>query len=196
MSPTMTRTDRSPRTTSALDVSSTRSPSNSSAPWIAWAAICVIWGTTYLAIKIALDTVPPFTMGGLRYAFAGTALAVILRALGHRLPPPSHWRRLSIISFFMLLLGNGGVVWGEQYVPSGLTAVLIATSPFWMVSVDAMVRKGQQLHARQWAGLVIGFLGIVLLVWPDIVSPGAGAATGAASGSRWGFVAGLISVQI
>ena len=168
-------------------MSSTRSPSNSSAPWIAWAAICVIWGTTYLAIKIALDTVPPFTMGGLRYAFAGTALAVILRALGHRLPPPSHWRRLSIISFFMLVLGNGGVVWGEQFVPSGLTAVLIATSPFWMVGVDAMVSGGRQLHARQWAGLTIGFAGIVILVWPDIVSGGAGGR---------GFIAGVISVQV
>lgn len=163
--------------------------------WAAWTAVCLIWGTTYLGIKIALDTVPPFLMGGFRYAIGGAILAGALRLRGHALPARSEWKTLAVLGIFMLLLGNGGVVWGEQYVPSGLTAVLIATSPFWMVSVDAMVRKGQQLHARQWTGLVIGFLGIVLLVWPDIVSPGTSDAA-AGGGSRWGFVAGLISVQI
>jgi drug/metabolite transporter (DMT)-like permease len=160
--------------------------------WMAWVAICLIWGTTYLAIKVALDTVPPFLMGGFRYAFGGVILAGILRLRGHALPRPSEWTTLAVLGVFMLLIGNGGVVWGEQYVPSGLTAVLIATSPFWMVGVDAMVTTGQQLHVRQWAGLVIGFLGIVLLVWPDIVH-GSGAASGS---SRWGFVAGLVSLQL
>ena len=155
--------------------------------WIAWSAICLIWGTTYLAIKIALDTIPPFTMGGLRYTVAGTLLALILRLAGHRLPPAADWRRLAIISFFMLVLGNGGVVWGEQLVPSGLTAVLIATSPFWMVGVDAAVSGGTPLHVRQWIGLATGFAGIVVLVWPEIVQGGAGGR---------GFIAGVISVQI
>jgi drug/metabolite transporter (DMT)-like permease len=160
--------------------------------WIAWVAICVIWGTTYLAIKVALDTVPPFLMGGLRYTFGGLILAGILRLKGHALPRPSEWKTLAVLGIFMLLLGNGGVVWGEQYVSSGLAAVLIATSPFWMVSVDAMVTKGRQLHIREWTGLVIGFFGIVLLVWPDIVhSGGAGA-----GGSRWGFISGLVALQI
>ena len=163
--------------------------------WAAWAAVCVIWGTTYLAIKVALDTVPPFLMGGFRYLAGGAILAGILGLRGHPLPARSEWKTLAVLGIFMLLLGNGGVVWGEQYVPSGLTAVLIATSPFWMVSIDALVRKGKQLHARQWTGLVIGFLGIVVLVWPDIVSSGPGVAV-PAGGSRWGFLAGLISVQI
>ena len=139
---------------------------------MAWAAVCVIWGTTYLAIKIALETVPPFLMGGLRYLTAGLALALILSSRGRALPPKRLWWPLAVIGFFMFGFGNGGVVWGSQYLPSGLTAVLIATSPFWMVSIHAMVTPGQQFHLREWAGLVIGFSGILLLVWPDITAGG------------------------
>ena len=155
--------------------------------WIAWAAVCLIWGTTYFGIKISLETMPPFLMGGLRYALAGAMLAAILVLSGRRLPPRESWGRLAVLGFFMLFLGNGGVVWGEQFVPSGLTAVLIGTSPFWMVSIDAMVSGGRQLHLRQWAGLLIGFAGIVLLVWPDITAGGAGGRN---------FALGVVAVQI
>jgi drug/metabolite transporter (DMT)-like permease len=136
--------------------------------WIAWGAICVIWGTTYLAIKVGLDTVPPLLLGGLRYVPAGLALAIGLRAAGRPLPAKADWPRLAVLGFCMIALGNGGVVWGEQYLSSGLTAVIIATSPFWMVAVDGLLPGGDALHARQWAGLSVGFLGIVLLVWPEI----------------------------
>lgn len=154
---------------------------------MAWAAVCLIWGTTYLAIKIALETIPPFLLGGLRYALAGAGLCAILAARGHRLPALSTWARLGVLGFFMLALGNGGVVIGAQWLPSGLVAVLIATSPFWMVSVEAFVSGGRQFHARQWAGLVVGFLGIVLLVWPDIM-------TGGSAGRD--FLWGVVAVQI
>jgi drug/metabolite transporter (DMT)-like permease len=140
--------------------------------WGAWLAVCVIWGTTYLCIKVALETIPPFLMGGLRYVIAGFLLAAALRARGHRLPGRSTWGALAVVSFFMLGLGNGGVVWAEQSVPSGLTAVLIGTSPFWMVGVDALLRQRQRTHARQWLGLAIGFVGIVMLVWPEITAGG------------------------
>jgi drug/metabolite transporter (DMT)-like permease len=126
-------------------------------------------------------------MGGLRYSVAGAVLAVIVLLRGRALPPPAVWGRLAVISFFMLVLGNGGVVWGEQFVPSGLTAVLIGTSPFWMVSVDAMVTPGRQMHIRQWLGLAVGFAGIVILVWPDIAAGGAGGR---------GFALGVLSLQV
>ena len=141
--------------------------------WVAWIAVCIIWGTTYLAIKIALETIPPFLMGGMRYLMAGAVLAVFVLARGGVLPDRRNWPRIALIGSFMLGLGNGGVVWGAQYLTSGLTAVLIATSPFWMVSVDAIVTPGQQFHWRHWAGLSVGFGGIVLLVWPDITAGGA-----------------------
>jgi drug/metabolite transporter (DMT)-like permease len=155
--------------------------------WLAWASICLIWGTTYLAIKVSLATIPPFVMGGLRYLSGGGILAAVLVARGHALPARVNWGRLAVLAFFMLALGNGGVVWGEQYVPSGLTAVLVGTSPFWMVTVDALLPDGARLHARQWLGLAVGFLGIVLLVWPDLARGGTTAR---------GMVLGVISLQV
>ena len=155
--------------------------------WSSWAAICVVWGTTYLAIKVALDTIPPFLMGGFRYAIAGSVLALVVVARGRPLPARASWGRLAVLAFFMLFFGNGGVVWGEQFVPSGLTSVVIGTTPFWMVSVDAMFTDGKQLHAREWLGLSLGFGGIVLLVWPDLMHGGGGGRT---------FAFGILALQL
>jgi drug/metabolite transporter (DMT)-like permease len=155
--------------------------------WAAWIAVCLIWGTTYLAIKVALQSIPPFLMGGLRYTTAGFILAAVIRRRGHRLPPPVSWGPLAIVGFFMLALGNGGVVWAEQSVPSGLTAVIIGTSPFWMVGVEALLTRGRTIHARQWIGLAIGFAGIVILVWPDVTA-------GGETGRNFGW--GVLAVQI
>ncbi len=141
--------------------------------WIAFIAVCVIWGTTYLAIKVALETIPPFLMGGIRYLIAGTVLGGILVARGEKLPPLAEWGSLAWLGFLMIGLGNGGVNWAEQYLASGITAVVIATSPFWMVAIDAMLPGGEKFSARKILGLSIGFGGIVLLVWPDITLAGA-----------------------
>jgi drug/metabolite transporter (DMT)-like permease len=154
--------------------------------WIAWTAVCIIWGTTYLAIKIGLETIPPFLMGGLRYLLGGGVLAAILVARRRPLPPRSAYPQLAMLGFFMMMLGNGGVVWGAQFMSSGLTAVMVGTSAFWMAGVDAVMPGGGRLGARQWLGLVIGFAGIVLLVWPDVVHGGMGAR---------GLVFGVIALQ-
>jgi drug/metabolite transporter (DMT)-like permease len=155
--------------------------------WIAWAAVCLVWGTTFLAIKIALETIPPFVMSGSRYLVGGAILAAMVSASGRPLPPRAGWGRLTLLGFFMMVLGNGGVVWGEQFVPSGLTAVVLGTSPFWMVSVNAIMPGGDRLHVRRWVGLVIGFSGIMLLVWPDISVGGAGGR---------GFALGIAGLQV
>jgi len=155
--------------------------------WISWAAVCLIWGTTYLGIKICLETIPPFLMGGLRYVVAGGILAAVLVARGRALPPPAEWGKYAVLGFFMLFAGNGGVVWGEQFIPSGLTAVFIATSPFWMVGVDAMLPNSPRLRARDWLGLTIGFAGILVLVGPDIAIGGASARN---------VIVGAVSVQL
>jgi drug/metabolite transporter (DMT)-like permease len=141
--------------------------------YAAWVAICVIWGTTYLGIRICLETMPPGLMAGLRWLAAGAVLAGIESACGHRLPGPSAWRSLAVIGLLFIVGGNGLVVWAEQWVPSGLTAVLLATSPFWMVGIEALLPNGERPHGRAWLGLAIGFVGIVLLVWPDLASGGA-----------------------
>ncbi|HEY7475742.1 MAG TPA: EamA family transporter [Vicinamibacterales bacterium] len=151
--------------------------------YAAWVAVCLIWGTTYLGIRICLETMPPFLMGGLRWMVAGVMLAAFLRARGIPLPPRGTWGTLTILGFLLLVLGNGGVVWAEQWVPSGLTAVIVASSPFWMVGVERAF-GGDRLTARIIAGLTIGFAGIVLLVWPELAAGGVG------------FGGGVVSLQL
>lgn len=155
--------------------------------YLAFIAICLIWGTTYLAIKLALETIPPFTMGGLRYVTGGVILALILRVRGIRLPASRDWPPFAVIGLLMLGFGNGGVTYAEQFVPSGLAAVLIATTPFWMTSVEALVGKGERLGLRKLAGLAVGFSGILVLVWPDLVESASG-------GSKYGR--GILALQL
>jgi drug/metabolite transporter (DMT)-like permease len=155
--------------------------------YFAWIAICLLWGTTYLGIRISLESIPPALMGGIRWTLAGGALALYTAARGRPLPPPSQWARIFLLAFLMLGLGNGGVVYAEQWVPSGLAAVIVATAPFWMAGVEAFMPNGERLTPRVVTGLIVGFGGIVLLVWPDLT-------LGSASGR--GFLAGVIALQI
>jgi drug/metabolite transporter (DMT)-like permease len=132
--------------------------------WIALLAIYIIWGSTYLAIRFAIETIPPFLMGGIRFVLAGSVLYAFRRLLGDPAPTPIQWRSAAIIGLFLLVGGNGSVVWAEQRIASGLTAVLIATVPLWMVILDRIRPGGQRPHARALLGVVIGFAGIVLLI--------------------------------
>ncbi len=136
--------------------------------YFAWGAVCLIWGTTYLGIRVSLESIPPALMGGIRWLVAGSLLTAYLVARGRPLPPTSQWGGIALLGFLMLGLGNGGVVFAEQWVPSGLAAVMVATSPFWMATVEACLPDGERLRRSVVAGLVIGFSGIVLLVWPDL----------------------------
>ena len=154
--------------------------------WIAWIAVCIIWGTTYLGIRVSLESIPPALMAGFRWTIAGTILATVVLARGGSLPPRRTWPGLALLGLLMIGFGNGFVVWAEQFVPSGLTAVIVATSPFWMVSSEA-VFGGERLGRGALAGLIVGFAGIVLLVWPDIRAGGAHAAQ---------FVGGIAALQL
>ena len=155
--------------------------------FLAWLAVCLIWGTTYFGIAIALETMPPALMGGLRWTIAGLLLSGFLVARGEKLPPPSRWGGIAMMAFLLLGLGNGGVVYAEQWVPSGLAAVLVATSPFWMAAVEACLRDGERLTRPAMAGLVVGFSGILVLVWPEL-------SLGSAD-SRM-FLMGIVALQI
>jgi drug/metabolite transporter (DMT)-like permease len=136
--------------------------------YFAWVAICLIWGTTYLAIKICLETIPPALMGGIRFVLAAALLGAGLMARPTRFPERRTWPSMALIGVLLLGIGNGGVIVAEQWVPSGIAAVLIGTLPFWMVGIEVLSFKGEPLTWRHVAGLVVGFLGILLLVWPDI----------------------------
>jgi drug/metabolite transporter (DMT)-like permease len=154
--------------------------------YLAWAAVCLIWGTTYLAIRISLESIPPLLMAAIRWIVAGGVLIAILALRGERLPRRPAWPSLALLGVLLLGFGNGGVVWAEQTVPSGLTAVLVATSPFWMVGMDALMADGERLTIRRVLGLVVGFAGIVMLVWPEIHVGEGGRA----------FLGGVIAAQV
>jgi drug/metabolite transporter (DMT)-like permease len=162
----------------------------SSPPRLAYAAlvaVCVIWGTTYLGIRVALEAVPPALMGAFRWMTAGSLLIAYVRLRRQPLPHVREWGSLAIQGLLMIGFGNGFVNWAEQSVPSGLAAVVIATSPFFMAGVEALRADGERLSRRVLAGLVLGFVGILVLVWPDLHFDDA-------QGTR--FVLGLLALQV
>ena len=113
--------------------------------YLAWLAVCVLWGTTYLGIRIALESIPPALLGGLRYTAAGILLSSFLALRGEGLLPRSQWTGLATIGLLTICIGNGGVIWAEQWVPSGIAAVTVATMPFWMIAIEAFTRDADSL---------------------------------------------------
>ncbi len=132
----------------------------------AFAAVYLIWGSTYLAIRFAIETLPPFLMAGVRFTLAGALLYGFLRLRGAPRPERVHWRSAAIVGVLMLVGGNGGVTWAEQYVPSGIAALMIATVPLWIVVLDWLRPGGVRPTPPVIIGLVLGFVGLVLLVGP------------------------------
>ncbi len=160
-------------------------PASTRRAYAAWVIVCVLWGTTYLAIRISLETIPPLLMAGFRWITAGSLLLIMLKLRGEQLPSRRSWPSLAVLGLLLLGFGNGAVVWAEQTVPSGLTAVLVAMCPFWMVGLEAVMPDGDRLTPRRVIGLLVGFAGIVTLVWPEVH----------VGGGRL-FLGGVISTQI
>ncbi|MDR0780407.1 MAG: EamA family transporter [Pseudomonadales bacterium] len=147
---------------------------------LAFFLLYVIWGSTYLAIRYAIATLPPFLMAGLRFTLAGALMYGWLRLRGVASPPWSQWWRLGVIGVFLFLGGNGFVVWAEQYISSGLAALLVATLPLWLILLDWLWADGARPGALALAGLAFGLIGTFILVDPmrvtasDVYLPGAG----------------------
>ncbi len=133
---------------------------------LALAAVYLIWGSTYLAIRFAIDTLPPFTMAGARFLAAGLGMYAVVRGRGVPRPERSHWPAAALIGGLMLLGGNGAVCWAEKTVPSGLASLLIATVPLWAVAIGAMLPGGRLPGPRVVAGILVGLAGVALLVQP------------------------------
>ena len=134
---------------------------------LAFLAIYTIWGSTYLAIRIAIETIPPFLMAGVRFLIAGAALYLWTRLRGAPSPTRPNWKAATVVGGLLLLGGNGGVVWAEQTVPSGLTAVLITTVPLWMALLEWKRYDRTRPALPIVFGLILGFTGVVLLVGPQ-----------------------------
>lgn len=129
---------------------------------LALAAVYVIWGSTYLAIRFALEGgFPPFLLGGIRFLVAGGLMFALLRWRGVPAPTRAQWRNLAVMGVLLLLMGNGLVNFGEQTVSSGMTAVIVSSSALWMGVFSAL--RGHRPNAMEWAGLSIGFLGVLWL---------------------------------
>lgn len=134
---------------------------------LAFAAIYIIWGSTYLGIRFAVETIPPFFVGASRFLMAGTLLMIVLRARGVPIPTRTQWRSSAIVGALLLLGGNGGVTWAEQSVPSGLAALLVVMTPMWMALLNWLWRKNERPAPVVIGGLLLGFGGVALLVGPD-----------------------------
>ncbi len=134
--------------------------------WVALLAVYIVWGSTYLAIRFAVESMPPFLMAATRFLVAGTILYVGARLGGAAKPERRHWRPAAIMGLFLLLGGNGLVAWAEQRVVSSVTALMIGATPLWIVLVDALRPGGRRPALRTLIGVLIGLAGIVLLIGP------------------------------
>jgi drug/metabolite transporter (DMT)-like permease len=133
----------------------------------AFAAVYLIWGSTYLAIRVAIETMPPHLMAAARFLVAGAILYAWARWRGSPRPTLANWRAAAVVGGFLLLGGNGAVVWAETRVPSGLTALLVAMVPIWMLVLEMLPQLGgRKPRAAVVGGIVLGLAGLAVLVAP------------------------------
>jgi drug/metabolite transporter (DMT)-like permease len=133
---------------------------------LGFAAIYLIWGSTYLAIRFGVQTLPPFLMAATRFAVPGAVIYASLRRRGEPRPTGAQWRQAAVVGALMLLGGNGLVSWAEQWVPSGLAALIIASVPLSMGAMNWLVEPAARPGARGIAGVLLGFAGVAFLVGP------------------------------
>ncbi len=147
--------------------------------WLALIVVYITWGSTYLAIRYAVETMPPYLMAAARFLISGLVLYIWRRLAGDPAPSRRQWRSAAIVAIFLLVGGNGSVTWAEQRVASGIAALVVGSAPLWMVLIDAFLpvsslRGGSQgssfrRGATGWltyAGVLLGFFGIILLIGP------------------------------
>jgi drug/metabolite transporter (DMT)-like permease len=138
----------------------------------AFAAVYIIWGSTYLAIRFAVETLPPLLMAGVRFLIAGSILLLWARLREQAIPRKGEWRTGFIGGALLLAGGNGCVVWAEQLVPSGIAALLVAVVPVWVVVLEWLRPDGRRPRLPVFVGLALGLLGLALLVGPEALHGG------------------------
>lgn len=133
---------------------------------IAMLVIYTIWGSTYLGIRIAVESIPPFIMAGTRFLVSGLILVIWRWLAGDPAPTRKQWISAGIIGLFLLLGGNGLVSWAEKRIDSGIAALLVGTAPIWMVLIDALFSSRSRPRWQSLVGLITGFGGVLVLVGP------------------------------
>lgn len=136
--------------------------------YAAWVAICFIWGTTYLAIRIVVRDIPPFLFAGSRWILAGPLFLVFLKVRNYKMPGKPDLLPLAIIGLLLLGVANGLVGVAEQWIPSGLTAILISTIPLWVVVIEYILPGAVKINFKVVVGIVLGLCGVVLIFLQDI----------------------------
>lgn len=134
--------------------------------WVALIALYIVWGSTYLGIKVAIETIPPFLHAAIRFLVSGLILLAWQRGAGYEPPTRKQWRDTAIIGLLLLLGGNGMVAWAEQVIPSGIAALMISTVPMFLVVAEALRPNGVKPNAQTVFGLLVGFAGMFILVGP------------------------------
>jgi drug/metabolite transporter (DMT)-like permease len=136
-------------------------------PYLALLAVCFFWGTTYLGIRMALESFPPLMLVSVRYALSGGIMLLFAWARGLDLPRGKELAAACFSGFFTLAIGNGALVFSELTIPSGLAGLILTISPFWMVGFEALLPGGERLHAPTIGGMAVGLAGACLLFTPD-----------------------------
>jgi len=134
--------------------------------WLALFALYIAWGSTYLAIRFAVETIPPFFMVGMRFLVAGLIVYTWRRLAGDPAPTPAQWRSAGIMGAFLLVGGIGSVSWAEQRLPSGIAALVVAVTPLWVVLIEALKPGGTRPTWLTASGVLVGLAGIAILVEP------------------------------
>lgn len=134
--------------------------------WVGLLSVYIAWGSTYLAMRFAIQTIPPFLMAATRFLIAGGILFLWRRLSGDPAPTPRQWRSAAIVGLFLLIGGNGGVVWAEQRVPSGIAALMVSSTPLWMVLIES-VRRRKLPNWKVGLGVLAGLAGLAILIGPS-----------------------------
>jgi len=137
-------------------------------PYLALVAVCFFWGTTYLGIRMSLESFPPLVLVSIRYLLSGSILLLFARARGLYLPRGRELAAACFSGFLILGIGNGALVFSEVIIPSGIAGLIVTISPFWMVGAEALLPGGERLHAPTIGGMTVGLLGASLLFTPDL----------------------------
>jgi drug/metabolite transporter (DMT)-like permease len=136
---------------------------------ISFCCVYVFWGGTYLAMRYGVEVLPPFVLASARYLIAGPIMLALSAIFGLKMRPSrKEWGSLAVIGVLMLGCGNTSVMWAEQYIPSGLTALLVASIPLYAALIEVALPRGEGLPMRGWIGVGIGFVGMVFLLWPKL----------------------------
>jgi drug/metabolite transporter (DMT)-like permease len=136
--------------------------------YLAWLTICIVWGTTYLVIRIGVADLPPMLFAGIRWIIAGVLMTILLNLRHYTLPRLKDLKHLAVVGILLLGVGNGLVVVAEQWLPSGLTALILSTQPFWIVGMEYFLPQRPKINLFIIAGLLLGTVGVVLIFVRDL----------------------------